>query len=122
EGDIALMRIGHILEHHSNGKEEVFCRIGGEEFVMLMVGSEASGVLQRAECIRQCIEQEQIKHQVNPNGDRLTVSIGVAVDQVQARDLHFDKLYQQADVALYRAKAEGRNRVCSYQSLSVEAI
>ncbi|ELV8591567.1 GGDEF domain-containing protein [Vibrio vulnificus] len=122
EGDIALMRIGHILEHHSNGKEEVFCRIGGEEFVMLMVGSEASGVLQRAECIRQCIEQEQIKHQVNPNGDRLTVSIGVAVDQVQARDLHFDKLYQQADVALYCAKAEGRNRVCSYQSLSVEAI
>ncbi|EOB3603872.1 GGDEF domain-containing protein [Vibrio vulnificus] len=122
EGDIALMRIGHILEHHSNGKEEVFCRIGGEEFVMLMVGSEASGVLQRAECIRQCIEQEQIKHQVNPNGDRLTVSIGVAVDQVQARDLHFDKLYQQADVALYRAKAEGRNQVCSYQSLSVEAI
>ncbi|ELL0560952.1 GGDEF domain-containing protein [Vibrio vulnificus] len=122
EGDIALMRIGHILEHHSNGKEEVFCRIGGEEFVMLMAGSEASGVLQRAECIRQCIEQEQIKHQVNPNGDRLTVSIGVAVDQVQARNLHFDKLYQQADVALYRAKAEGRNRVCSYESLSVEAI
>src|SRR5690606_39772388 len=30
EGDIALMRIGHILEHHTQNEEEVFCRIGGE--------------------------------------------------------------------------------------------
>lgn len=117
EGDIALMRIGHILEHHSRGEEEVFCRIGGEEFVLLMIGSDESAVHQRAECIRSCIESERIHHQLNPSGEVLTVSIGVSVDRVRGRDLHFDKLYQQADSALYQAKEQGRNRVVLFSSL-----
>ncbi|MCF8780067.1 GGDEF domain-containing protein [Vibrio sp. IRLE0018] len=116
EGDIALMRIGHILDHHSTGKEEVFCRIGGEEFVLLMIGSDEKSVYQRAECIRDCIEKEKIRHKVNPSGEVLTVSIGVSVDTVKGRDLHFDKLYQQADVALYQAKERGRNCVCLFSA------
>ncbi|EJL6393144.1 GGDEF domain-containing protein [Vibrio navarrensis] len=121
EGDIALMRIGHILEHHTQNEEEVFCRIGGEEFVLLMVGSDEKAVRARAESIRARIEQEQITHEVNPHGRMLTVSIGVSSKRAYGRDLHFDRLYQQADQALYRAKETGRNRVCHYHDI-VEAL
>ncbi|MDF2152685.1 diguanylate cyclase [Vibrio sp. CAU 1672] len=111
EGDIALMRIGNILDHHTLAEDEVFCRIGGEEFVLLMIGSQPQEVYRRSECIRQCIEDEGIKHQQNPEGELLTVSVGSACYEAKGRDFSFDYLYQLADQALYQAKSSGRNCV-----------
>ncbi|HAS6996891.1 TPA: diguanylate cyclase [Vibrio parahaemolyticus] len=115
EGDIALMRIGNILEHHTKDEDEVFCRIGGEEFVLLMIGSNQEEVRLRAECIRQCIEDEGIKHQHNPEGELLTVSVGYSCYKTKGKDFNFDHLYQLSDKALYQAKSSGRNCVKRYE-------
>lgn len=115
EGDIALMRIGNILEHHTKDEDEVFCRIGGEEFVLLMIGSNQEEVRLRAECIRQCIEDEGIKHQHNPEGELLTVSVGYSSYNTKGKDFNFDHLYQLSDKALYQAKNSGRNCVKRYE-------
>ncbi len=111
EGDIALIRIGNILERHSKGEDEVFCRIGGEEFVLLMIGLNQEEAGNRAECIRRDIEEEGIKHCHNPEGDLLTVSVGYSHYQARGKDFNFDYLYQFADKGLYQAKNSGRNCV-----------
>lgn len=116
EGDIALMRIGNILEHHTKDEDEVFCRIGGEEFVLLMIGSSQEEVRLRAECIRRCIEEEGIKHRHNPEGELLTVSVGYSCYQAQGKYFNFDHLYQLSDKALYQAKNSGRNCVRMFEA------
>ncbi len=122
EGDIALMRIGSILDQQTFNEDEVFCRIGGEEFVLLLVGVECSQVAARAEAIRHCIEAENIRHSENPDADCLTISAGYACASVRNTEFNFDQLYQQADAALYQAKRAGRNQVCSFADVEQEVI
>ncbi|EOH0513517.1 GGDEF domain-containing protein [Vibrio fluvialis] len=111
EGDIALMRIGNILSQHTPAHNEGFCRIGGEEFILLLADHSPQQVAALAESIRQSVEREEIAHCCNPDGDWLTVSIGFAVARIQPSEIQFDQMYTQADKALYEAKHVGRNRV-----------
>jgi diguanylate cyclase (GGDEF)-like protein len=84
---------------------DLLARWGGEEFIVLLPGTrleEALGAAQRM--------QEGIAHaSLGAEELRVTVSIGVAAFQPTLHDL--DDLLSQADNALYRAKAEGKNRI-----------
>lgn len=111
EGDIALMRIGNILSRHAQSEHELFCRIGGEEFLLLVANRSAEEIHLLAENIRKSIEAECIEHCENPSGELLTVSIGYAASRYKPREIQFDQLYAEADKALYRAKSQGRNQV-----------
>lgn len=111
EGDIALMRISNILSQHTAAHDEGFCRIGGEEFILLLADHSPQQVEALAESIRASVENERIVHGCNPDGDWLTVSIGFAVARIQPSEIQFDQMYTQADKALYDAKNRGRNRV-----------
>lgn len=111
EGDIALMRIGNILSRHAQSEHELFCRIGGEEFLLLIANRSAEEIRFLAESIRHSIEAECIEHCENPDGTVLTVSIGYAASCYKPREIKFDQLYAEADKALYRAKSQGRNQV-----------
>ncbi|EGA68720.1 GGDEF family protein [Vibrio sinaloensis DSM 21326] len=111
QGDIALMRIGNILQHHTQSGNEVFCRIGGEEFALLVTNQTPVQVAQLAECVRKCIEEEHIPHKLNTSSDFLTVSVGYAVLELSQEDFSFDRLYSAADKSLYEAKEQGRNQV-----------
>ncbi|ARP15233.1 response regulator PleD [Vibrio alginolyticus] len=82
---------------------------------MLIDGSEQEEVRLRAECIRQCIEGEGIKHRHNPEGELLTVSVGYSCYKAKGKDFNFDHLYQLSDKALYQAKNHGRNCVRRYE-------
>ena len=117
QGDIALMRIGNILQHHTQSENEVFCRIGGEEFALLVVNQSPERVAHLAECIRKCIEDEQIPHHLNTCSEFLTVSVGYAVLELNQSEFSFDRLYVEADDSLYRAKELGRNTVSGSVSL-----
>ncbi|MET0519745.1 MAG: GGDEF domain-containing protein [Burkholderiaceae bacterium] len=88
---------------------DVLGRMGGEEFGLLLPATDAAGATRLVEQVRAAIEALDLSC---PQGQhfRLTVSIGVAVAQPD-RALSADALYMQADRALYRAKAGGRNRV-----------
>ena len=86
---------------------DLLCRLGGEEFVIVMPAVKVSAAARIAERARQAIEEEPF---VMPDGRSIaiTASIGLA-------DRHHDtsphELYRRADQALYRSKSEGRNRV-----------
>ena len=82
-------------------------RYGGEEFLIVAPSSGAEGILRLSERVRLAIETEPIKTDVGSVS--VTVSLGLAVSSEAA---HLDPkiLLSTADEALYRAKAEGRNR------------
>jgi diguanylate cyclase (GGDEF)-like protein len=86
---------------------DVFGRIGGEEFAVVLPGSSIEAACARAERIRESFAEKCLfvgDHQVNT-----TVSGGVSMSVNGEQPL--SALLKYADVALYRAKAEGRNRV-----------
>lgn len=83
-------------------------RYGGEEFLLLIPSTDASGALCLAERIRTAISKEPIESPNGPVG--LTASLGVAISTYREPQPE-GNLLQQADTALYRAKAKGRNRV-----------
>ncbi|MEF1290908.1 GGDEF domain-containing protein [Vibrio sp. M260118] len=111
QGDIALMRIGSILQKHTQSEREVFCRIGGEEFALLVSSQDADQVHKLSEMIRQEIESEGIAHAQSSIHSCLTVSVGYSVMELKQSEFSFDKLYSSADKSLYEAKNRGRNRV-----------
>src|SRR5690606_7054310 len=81
-------------------------RLGGEEFACLLPGATAAEALRVAERIRDDFER---RHADQPEGHVATVSVGVATTGEGEADL--TALMAAADRALYRAKANGRNRV-----------
>lgn len=83
-----------------------FARWGGEEFVLLCAGISRAGLGGLAEKIRRVIEAHEFEKERTPV--KLTVSVGVACAE---RGDTFEQLFKRADVALYKAKSEGRNRV-----------
>lgn len=90
--------------------DQVFGRVGGEEFAVLWEGSDLRASVDHAEKIRTCVAS----HRFSFEGSHLpvTVSVGVAARPIGA-DEEPERLYERADEKLYQAKASGRNRVVS---------
>jgi diguanylate cyclase (GGDEF)-like protein len=115
-GDCVLRKIAEELIG-SVREEDIACRAGGEEFVIILPGTGRTALRARAEALRRMIEGVRISP--GAGNLKLTVSIGLAGlpshgDTVQA-------LLRAADVALYKAKAAGRNRVMMCDPRSVRA-
>jgi diguanylate cyclase (GGDEF)-like protein len=106
-GDDVLRAIAAALRQQL-GDSDVLGRYGGEEFVVLVPGAEPAGACAVAERLR-----ERVGAQTVHTGDgrlNVTVSVGVAVLPGHGGELF--ELLASADLALYRAKRLGRNRVC----------
>jgi diguanylate cyclase (GGDEF)-like protein len=88
--------------------EDIPCRFGGEEFVVILPGADADTAAQRAEQLRHSAEALVVRY-LEQDLPRISVSIGVAVFP-EAGDTP-EAVLKAADDALYRAKANGRNRV-----------
>jgi diguanylate cyclase (GGDEF)-like protein len=106
-GDLVLREISHILHGHIR-QSEIACRYGGEECMVILPGSSLNDTQKRAEELRQQIKSLNLQHQGQVLG-RITVSIGVACFPDHGKT--YDELFRNADAALYRAKAQGRDRV-----------
>jgi two-component system, cell cycle response regulator len=108
-GDDVLRDVAQLLGDTIRGND-IVARYGGEEFLVLLPETDDAGAESFAERIRAAVEA----HPFNNSGDapalRLTASIGVAVFPA-ARIETVEDLFARADAALYRAKADGRNRV-----------
>ncbi|HSI95975.1 MAG: diguanylate cyclase [Methylophilaceae bacterium] len=105
-GDIALKRLAEMLGEYSR-RPDIACRIGGEEFFILVPETALPGALRQAERLREAFESKSIN--VEGIDLRLTISLGVA--QKCAGMATPEELLKVADEALYQAKREGRNRV-----------
>lgn len=89
---------------------DIMGRLGGEEFCIYLPETSRDGAFTLAERIREAIAQMEL-HDENNNPFQITVSIGVCVYDSMF-DERMEDLIKRADKALYRAKSQGRNRVC----------
>src|SRR5690606_1262884 len=105
-GDAVLCHLVSRIRHHMRS-DDLLGRFGGEEFVLLLPGLDASTALDVAERIRQAVHSHT--DIISDQAITLSVSVGVAGTCTHGHD--FDALIAAADSALYRAKAMGRNRV-----------
>ena len=106
-GDAVLREFGARFRRNTRGID-LACRLGGEEFVVIMPDTDLARALQVGERLRACIAAEPF----NLNADtqlRVTASVGIAT--LERREDTPETLFKRADTALYAAKREGRNRV-----------
>jgi len=110
-GDLVLQTVAKVFGRVLKRSGDFAARYGGEEFSVLLPDTDMEGVVQIAEEIRKCIEETVISY-----GDgksvNVTVSIG-AHSQIPTQNESIAEFIAFADLALYAAKKEGRNRVCS---------
>ncbi|PKU26333.1 sensor domain-containing diguanylate cyclase [Telmatospirillum siberiense] len=105
-GDAALVSLAKTLQMSARATDFP-ARFGGEEFVFLLVGSDASGALEKAERIRAAVAETEVTFESVNFG--MTVSIGIS--QFLNDDQNWSEAISRADQAMYRAKDLGRNRV-----------
>jgi two-component system cell cycle response regulator len=101
-GDRVLQSVGNLLQAEFRDEDSV-ARIGGEEFLILLNHCSVHSAADKAESLRSHLQE------LKPAGLAVTASFGVAQ---LSKDLNsFDKLFKAADMAVYRAKEQGRNQV-----------
>ena len=105
-GDLVLQKLAEVFVTYSRA-EDVVCRYGGEEFLILMPGADFDVTTRRAEDWRRAFEQSRIEFE----GETLssTLSLGVSIFPQQGRTS--DEVLKLADEALYLAKHKGKNQV-----------
>ena len=106
-GDVVLKEVAALVKGHIR-KDDVFCRYGGEEFVVLLPNTNMRTAYDLAERIRKALEL-----QVIPCGAdaKVTQTVSLGVSQLQAEMKDPQDFLNDADRKLYTSKKEGRNRV-----------
>ena len=108
-GDKCLRAVAQKIEETLLRSFDFCARYGGEEIVIILPSTPQEGALNVAERLRANIEGLKIPHKSSPVSTYVTASMGVATDYLDY-DSH-EELIKNADRALYRGKANGRNRV-----------
>jgi diguanylate cyclase (GGDEF)-like protein len=111
-GDIVLAQVANALQDTCDG-DDIACRMGGEEFMLIWPGGDLKSAEARANTLREKIEALSVPYQ-EKQLPKVTISAGIACFPDDERDIQ--ALLRQADEALYAAKDGGRNRVCVYGS------
>jgi len=121
-GDGTLREVAAVIRECVR-KVDLVSRYGGEEFVIAMPGISRNLSIEIAERIRSAIARKRFR--LYDEHTQVTVSIGAAsfpddLDRSHTKKFQSDlivELIRKADKAMYRAKEDGRNRVCSYQQI-----
>lgn len=101
-GDKILINLANILSHEMR-TEDFIARFGGEEFIVILENCDAKDAENIAQKFRKSIEESEVE------GVKVTASFGVC--ELSSKHKTFESLLKDADIALYRAKDNGRNRV-----------
>jgi diguanylate cyclase len=88
-------------------KNDMLARYGGEEFVVIMPQTDGPGAEEAAEKIRQTIEKIEFLYK----NEKVRVTVSIGVSQVKEGDKTHQQIFERADIAVYKAKANGRNQV-----------
>jgi diguanylate cyclase (GGDEF)-like protein len=104
-GDVVLREVAYLLRKQLRAFDLAY-RLGGEEFLILVPGSELEQTAELAERLREGVAAERVGGNLS-----ITMSFGVGASARHDR-FSYAAVFAQADAALYRAKRSGRDRVC----------
>jgi diguanylate cyclase (GGDEF)-like protein len=110
-GDKVLREIASLLKNAVRRQDDTVARYGGEEFVLVLPGAPLEATSTIAERIRQTVANTPID--IGQSQIHLTISLGISNFPIH-RARSKEELVKMADLALYEAKREGRNRVCIF--------
>ncbi|HLO65153.1 MAG TPA: diguanylate cyclase [Azonexus sp.] len=109
-GDACLKAVAAILQREIFRPADLAARYGGEEFAIILPGTDLQGAQTVAERLRSELERTALPHLASDVAPWVTMSLGV-VATVPGRETSSTWLISAADKAMYKSKAEGRNRV-----------
>ncbi|WP_052343676.1 GGDEF domain-containing protein [Bacillus massiliigorillae] len=112
-GDECLSLIGSAFKSYSDKKGLFTARYGGEEFIAVLHGKQVEHATEYAKGFQKCVKNCAIKTTKSETG-YITISIGVAVEEKPETESYMTIL-NNADDALYEAKANGRNQIVMYK-------
>ncbi|WP_299018975.1 diguanylate cyclase [uncultured Photobacterium sp.] len=108
QGDFALREVAQVFQTVVKRETDEVARYGGEEFAFLLPNTDMKGGKVIAEKVHRHLAEKGILHHYSDVAEQLTVSLGIAT--VMPRPFQdYGDLIEMADIALYRAKAAGRN-------------
>ena len=110
KGDWALQQVAEVLSSVLRRSEDYAFRIGGEEFAGIVVGEDTKNIEMRIVSILHALKASHIECENALEQGVLTCSIGAYVVEDET-EYSFNEIYRTADEALYKAKADGRDRV-----------
>ena len=110
-GDEVLRRVARSLVNNFKGIGHVG-RYAGDEFVVLLPDSRAETAFVLAEEVRRAIEDTPIEVTIGEQKNRLTVRVSGGVAEYPSDGGDWECLFRRSDEALFRAKRQGRNRIC----------
>ena len=105
-GDFILLSVSQLVGEMIRN-EDIFCRIGGEEFG-LMIPTSLEDTVSRMEKIRKRVQSEIF----NFGNQKIQITLSAGVSSLRDVDKSWKDLYSRADKFLYQAKRSGRNQVC----------
>lgn len=112
-GDQVLRCVVDVIQHRIRA-QDIVGRYGGEEFLVVLTDTSAQGAQQLAEQLRAAVQATHCAY--SGESIAVTVSVGVFGGRLEPGD-SWDQLIHAADMALYRAKQGGRNRVETVEAL-----
>lgn len=120
-GDNCLKQVAEVLINNVKRTNDIACRFGGEEFLILFSDITSHQAVQFAQSIKDQIEALDIPHAKSKCSEHITLSIGVtSCDQLSCANVK--EPIEQADKALYIAKEKGRNRIEIFTKEPVEPL
>ncbi|KXO14044.1 GGDEF domain [Moritella sp. JT01] len=116
-GDIVLTKLAQVMNEQVHRGADLVARYGGEEFAVILPNTDEEGAIRLASKIITAVEGLAIEHAHSKAAKHVTLSIGIAT-MCPVSDSSEIQLLENADKALYIAKANGRNQYSVYQELS----
>jgi diguanylate cyclase (GGDEF)-like protein len=115
QGDHVLKQVAVTLKDTLKRPTDMLARYGGEEFAAVLPATDMQGAHVIAQAMRANVEASMIKHEYSTAAQHVTVSIGVSVSRPHV-PISPAQLFEEADKALYKAKAAGRNCVVLFEA------
>ena len=107
-GDRVLKGLAELFEHECR-KEDLICRYGGEEFLILLESQPAKGAMEFANRIRQAVEVAEMDI---GEGVKIQITVSIGLVAVECDEIpSMEEMISLADKVLYQAKTNGRNQV-----------
>ncbi len=119
-GDKVLCDIANVIKNNVR-KSDIVCRIGGEEFAIIMRNCSDDDIRATAETLRKKVANQVIVHYDTPIS--VTASIGAITYADHAKEkLTADDLYRLSDLAMYHSKKNGRNQITHYADIASSLV